>query len=97
MKEMTAADIALAMLALFTGLKAAWHWYQSSKVKIDPGWSPPGTGPSEPVDPELQQMDWAAATIMAFSQAAALNKTAALWTAVSVGLNAALAIIGGLR
>jgi hypothetical protein len=96
MKVMKAASIALAMLALFTGLKAAWHRYQSSKVKIDPGWSPPGMGPSEPVDPELQQMGWTVATITAFSEAAALNKTAALWTAVSLGLSVASTLIDAL-
>lgn len=44
MKVMKAASIALAMLALFTGLKAAWHWYQSSKVKNRPGLEPAGDG-----------------------------------------------------
>ena len=31
------ASILCATIALITGLIAAWHWYRSSKVEIDPG------------------------------------------------------------
>src|SRR5260370_1006166 len=94
---MKAISIALAITTLVTGLKAAWHWYQSSRVIIDPGWTPPGLpGPSEPVMPEQQQTGWTVATITAFEEAASLNRTASLWTAASVGLSAASAVIGAL-
>jgi hypothetical protein len=39
--------------ALITGLKAAYHWYQSSEVQIDPGWT---AASPEPVDRDLRQM-----------------------------------------
>jgi hypothetical protein len=88
-------SIALASLALLAGLIAAWYWYRSSQVDIDPGWYPANpTGPSEPVDPEQRQMDWTAAKLKAFKEVAAWNKKAALWTAGSVGLSAASAIVG---
>jgi hypothetical protein len=90
--------IAFAAMAFLTGLTAAWYWYGSSKVAIDPGWRSPAnpSGPMEPVEPEAQQMAWTAATLKALNEAAALNKVAASWTAVSVALNAASAILGAL-
>ena len=85
-------------MASLTGLTAAWYWYGSSKVAIDPGWWSPGnpSGLMEPVELEAQQMAWTAATLTAFNKAAPLNKKAALWTAVSVALGAASAILGAL-
>jgi hypothetical protein len=41
-------------------------------------------------------MAWTAATLKALNEAAALNKVAASWTAVSVGLSAASTILGAL-
>jgi hypothetical protein len=89
--------IVLALAAAVTGFRAAWHWYNSSRVYIDPGWSgPAGPGPSEPVDPELQQSGWAVAILEAFEKASALNRKAALWTAWAVGLGALASIFGAL-
>src|SRR3982074_474512 len=39
---MTHVSIVLASGALVCGLIAAWWWYQSSQIEIDPGWSLPG-------------------------------------------------------
>jgi hypothetical protein len=94
---MKSASIACATIGLVTGLIAAWQWYKSSKVEIDPGWSLPGTGGhTEPVIPELRDLDLHAGTITAFRDAANLNKIAALWTAVTVLAAAASSIFGAL-
>ena len=85
--------ILLSLLAAGAGAKAAWHWYVSSKVEIDPGWTLPGLGRSEPVDEVQQSMEWLMATIRAFNEVATLNKIAAKWTAASVALSAAAAIV----
>jgi hypothetical protein len=86
-------SIFLAIIALVSGLIAAWYWYKSSKVPIDPGWS----GPTEPVVPEQQQMDWTVAILKATREVADLNKTAALWTALSVAFAAASTIVGAFE
>jgi hypothetical protein len=94
---MRAVDVALAIAALITGLIAAWHWYKASRILVDPGWTQPGEpGPSEPAAPHQQQRGWTSATIDAFHEAAALNKTASFWTAGSVAFGAASAIVGAL-
>jgi len=95
MPAMKEASIAFAAIALVTGLVAAWHWYQSSKVEIDPGWNPPGTGGRiEPVMPDLRQLDIEVATNNAFRRSGQLNKVAALWTAASVLASALASIFG---
>lgn len=67
--------------ALITGLKAAYHWYQSSEVQIDPGWT---AANPETVDRDLRQMAQHGAIIEAAGRSAMLNKIAARWTAASV-------------
>ena len=90
-------SIALAFAAFFTGLAAAWYWYKSSKVVIDPEWGIPGVDPHiRPVVPELVQLDLEVATDKAMQQIGALNKVASLWTAASVTLSAASSIVGSL-
>ena len=85
---------ALAVLAGITGFIAAWYWYQSSQVQIDPGWTPPGTGgPVEPDGEAAQAMGWVMATMVAISKASELNKKAATWTALSVALTATASIL----
>jgi hypothetical protein len=94
---MKSRSIACAFIALVTALIAAWHWYRSSKVGIDPGWSVPGAGGHiEPVDPARRQLDLDAATITAFHESAMLNKIASLWTAVSLLAAAGSSILGPL-
>jgi hypothetical protein len=85
--------IAFAASALVTGLKAAYHWYESSMVQIDPGWTFENP---EPFVPELKQMQWNGAIIDAASRSASLNKVAAQWSAASVFLGAISGIIGSL-
>jgi hypothetical protein len=90
--------VAFAIVALLTGLKAAWEWYKSSKITPDPGWGldPTGTLPMQPADPMQAQMDWIVATLAAMRKASSLNATAACWTAVSVVLAGISAIFGSL-
>ena len=90
---MKCASIALAVCAVVTGLIAAYYWYQSSKVQIDPGWT---AEHPEPVVVELRQMDLNVAIYKWAETAASLNKAAALWTALSVALAGASSIVGSL-
>ena len=78
-------DVALAVAAFGTGLRAAWLWYRASKVQPDPNW------PKEP-DPTLSQMNWTSAVLTAMQVSASLNTKAAFWTAISVILGAAATI-----
>jgi hypothetical protein len=90
---MKCVSIGLAVGALATGLIAAWFWYRSSIVQPDPGWS---VANPEPVIPELRQMAWNTAILAANTKSSDLNKTAALWTALSVALSGAASILGSL-
>jgi hypothetical protein len=79
---MRIAAIYLAIAGGFSGLIAAYYWYKSSKIPVDPKWT------CEPVDTEDKALGWTGATIDAFTKSAELNKKAALWTAISVLLSA---------
>jgi hypothetical protein len=85
--------VGLAVCSLAFGLIAARYWYRSSVVKVDPGWTAQNP---QPVDPQRIQMDWNSATLEAIQKSSNLNKMAALWTAVSVGLGGLSSIIGSL-
>jgi hypothetical protein len=95
---MKAAAIALAIGALASGLWAARQWYRSSQIQPDPNWplDPTGTLPFEPVDQTLKQMGHTVAIYQAMQKSAALNASAARWTALSVVLGALAAIVGSL-
>lgn len=86
---MKIASFALAVSALLTGLLAAWKWYKASKVEIIPLWQqlgviePPGGDPS----------GWIFGVMQAGRESAALNQTAALWTAASVTLSGLAAFL----
>lgn len=81
-------SVSLAFAGAVTGLFAAWYWYRSSKVPIQPSW------PIEPGDAQLSQTGWVAGTMNAFTKAAKLNANAACLTAVSVVLFAASTLVG---
>ena len=89
-------DVALAVAAFGTGLRAAWLWYRASKVQPGPNWpkEPVAGLPLESADPTLGQMYIAILTAMQVS--ALLNTKAAFWTAISVILGAASAIAARL-
>jgi hypothetical protein len=69
--------IALAILTLICGLRAARLWKRSSEVIPEPE----GV---EPVDKTLRQMWWQSATMKASERSTTLNKQAARWTAAAV-------------
>jgi hypothetical protein len=90
---MRLVSLGLGFSALVSGLIAAFYWYQSSTVQPDPGWTIENP---EPVVPELKQIAWHSAILAAGAKSFDLNKTAALWTALSVALGGAVSIIGSL-
>ena len=87
----------IAVIASFgTGMWAAWLWYLSSQVAVDPHWPKDQlTGvPFAPVDQERQHSDWIVALLKAGQTSAALNAKAAFWTAITVALTTVAAVTG---
>jgi hypothetical protein len=105
---MRAVSIVLALTGLAAGLYAALKWFQSSRVEVDLGYSLPGAkepgtfwrmGIELPRFPEPgggDLMNLIAATWDAMMISSKLNKSAAVWTAASVVLNAASALVSSL-
>lgn len=94
MPSLKTFSVILAVGALFTGLVGAYYWYLSSKVPIDPGWA--NDPLLEPVIAEQRQAAWTVAFLNTTIKASRLNKTASIWTAVSVFLSASSAVVGSL-
>jgi hypothetical protein len=88
--KMKFASLSFAILALVTGLIAAYYWYQASKVEVVPLWQELGT--IEPLGGG--DTHWIVGMLKAAQKSGALNKLAALWTAASVALSAFSAVIG---
>jgi hypothetical protein len=65
---------------------AGWYWYQAGAVTYYPDWT---TEKPKPVDQNLAQIILNSAMMDGMAKAARLNKTAALWTALSLALGAA--------
>jgi hypothetical protein len=109
---MRGASIISAAVALVTGLIAAWYWFRSSGLEIDPMWPKTKVDTSglkrgtwawrirllstEVVLPENWQLDFSAATKLAFLESGRLNSIAALWTAISVVSSAVSSIVGAI-
>lgn len=70
----------LLLLAGITGLIGAYYWLRSAKVQIVP------ISDFEPLDEADKATWWNAALMTAFQESAMLNKRAAGFTALSVGL-----------
>jgi hypothetical protein len=86
---MTIVD-AVSIAGALAGFIAAFYWYRASKVPVKPAWD---------YDPKLRPKNmvedaWGLANALerAFMISANRNTTAALWTAISVGLGA-LAVV----
>ena len=94
---MKLAGIALAGGARGTGLVAAWYWYRSSKVQVEPVWPQGVFGLVEPGETEGSQAGWITGTLTAYSKSADLNAKAALWTAGSVVLAAASSFVSAFQ
>jgi hypothetical protein len=90
---MKVGGIVTAVAALIAGLIAAWYWYRSSKVQIEPMWPQGPMGLVEPGEVEASQGGWIGGTLLAFSASADLNSKAALWTAGSVVLAAISSVL----
>lgn len=90
------ASIAMAVLALATGIVAASYWYLSSKVEIEPMWPRGASGLIEPGEREDSQDGWIGGALTAFSESARLNAKAAVWTAASVIFAAMASILSAL-
>lgn len=81
----------LATLGLLFGLGAAWYWFQSTRVPIDPLNGDPNAIMS--VEPELMQQDWLVAQLNANQEVGRLNTIAAILTAVAVVLSTASSFV----
>lgn len=73
----------LAAISTIAGLVSARFWYLSSKIKTSPAWEPDITG-----DPGKNQMAWVTGTMIALNKSGALNKVAAIWAALAIGVGA---------
>jgi hypothetical protein len=87
---MTASDI-VAILGAVAGLIAAIYWYLASKTPVKADWD---------YDPKLKPKNmvedaWGLANALerAFMISSSRNVTAAIWTAISMGLSAISVII----
>jgi hypothetical protein len=91
-------SIICAAAALIMGLRAAYYWWEASRIEPDPGWKTTADDPRpiEPVDEQLKQMGWTIATLKAARESAALNKKAAIWTACAVVLGTISSVVGAL-
>jgi hypothetical protein len=87
MKTLKIASMVIALLAGIAGVIAAFFWLESAKISIDP------PERFEPVDQADQAMFWTFGAISAFVKSAALNKKAALLTAISVLLSTIAGIL----
>jgi len=76
-----------AGFAFATGLLAAWYWFRSTWVSIDPStYSKDGQA-------VFQIMKWIDSVMKSHSTAARLNAWAAFWTAISVLANAVSSLL----
>lgn len=95
---------ALSLLAFGVGLYAAYLWYLASKVSIAPAWDlkiprdviakSPETQVSDVVNNNI--MGWVTGVMVAFRKSGALNRRAALWTAVTVAVTSLASLLSSL-
>jgi hypothetical protein len=76
-----------AILALVTGLIAAWYWWQSTRVPVK------NANPN-PRSWDATTLGLAAGTVTAYKEVSKLNKWAAIFTAISVVSSAISALVG---
>lgn len=72
------------------GFYAAWLWWKSASSGAQPSWT------VEPADPSVSASGWMGGLLSATQESAALNRRAALWTAISVALTALASCIGAV-
>ena len=88
------ASIGLALSGLIAGIYAALLWHRASKVEIIPLWVE--LGYIEPVMPGQANEQWTVAIIKAANESSALNRKAAIWTAVAILLSTLGGLVGSL-
>lgn len=82
----------LAVSGLVFGLIAAWFWFRSTRVPIDPLDGDPNA--MMPVETELAQLTWLAAQFRANQEVGRLNTIAASLTAIAVVFSTASSVVG---
>jgi hypothetical protein len=90
---------AVGVVALVTGLIAAYWGYQSAQIVPVPSWAVGELGVFsgvEPGDSQLSDSGWIAALLVAAQKSADLNRRAALWTAFSVLAGAIAGLAGNI-
>ncbi|HEY5364097.1 MAG TPA: hypothetical protein VIJ49_07850 [Aestuariivirga sp.] len=88
---MKAVNLLFEFTSICAGLFAAYLWYKASKVEVIPAWAKDNG--FEPVDEDRKHSDWIGGILEATNTSGKLNKTAALWTAGSLILNAFTSIV----
>lgn len=87
---MHTGSLIIAVLACVTGLRAAYLWWQASRIPVNPAWI---VEPGETTD-SLQ--GWVAAMLEASFRSSKKNARAAVWTGVSAGLSGLTALFGAM-
>lgn len=91
---MTHLPLAFALLGAIAAGISAWLWLQSARVAISPGWL--SAGVMEPVDPAQARAGWMVGVLDAAQKSAALNRRAAVATAIATMRGALSAVLGQL-
>ena len=87
--------VALAVGGAVAGMTAAIYWLRASLVKRRHFVDGVTTHSGEPIDPDDSDRLWA--LLVATDKSGRLNAQAAVWTAVSVLINAASTIAGAFH
>jgi hypothetical protein len=90
------ASLAIVLISFGVAGVAAYLWWRSSKADISPMWARRENG-FEPVVRELADNDRIQGLVQGLTDAAGLNKNAAIWTGISVGLNAVATLLPHLK
>jgi HAMP domain-containing protein len=88
---MKATSIVFAGAALGAGLYAAWLWYCSTTIKIDPALHKMDDGRDA-----FRMMEWIENVMKSTTEISHLNANAAIWTAITVVLGALSTVCGAL-
>ncbi len=87
-----AIAIGLSLGGFITGIRAAYLWWQSTRVPVDPLNGDPNA--IESGDSDFANLQWRAAQFRADQQIGRLNARAAGWTALAVVLGTLSSVVG---
>lgn len=88
---MQIVSLAAAAAACGTGLRAAYLWWQASRIPVVPAWY------VKPGEAEASMQGWIAALLEMSSKSGTQNAAAAVCTGVSVGLSGVASLSGTLN